>query len=46
MTYFYTYFRDGLEIKEAFEKAQQDLKEGYREIKGGAYAWAAFVLVY
>lgn len=46
MTKFYTYFYQGLEVRQAFKKAQNDLKEEYRDVKGGMYAWAAFVLIY
>ncbi|MBN2892707.1 MAG: CHAT domain-containing protein [Bacteroidales bacterium] len=46
MTKFYTYFYNGMEVRDAFDKAQNDLKEEYRDVKGGAFAWAAFVLVF
>ncbi len=46
MVKFYENLQNGLEINQAFDKAQNDLKEEYRHVKGGAYAWAAFVLIY
>ncbi len=46
MTRFYSYFNTGLEVKAAFNKAQNEIEEEYKNVKGGAYACAAFVLIY
>jgi CHAT domain-containing protein/tetratricopeptide (TPR) repeat protein len=35
----------GMDINAAFNNAQNDLKEEFRTVKGGAFAWAAFVLI-
>ncbi len=45
MSIFYDNWFSGLEIREAFRKAQNKLKSKYKKVKGAAYAWAAFVLV-
>ncbi len=45
MSNFYKYWFSGLEIREAFKKAQNKLKAKFKKVKGAAYAWAAFVLV-
>ena len=34
-----------MEIREAFKKAQNQLKTKYKKVKGAAFAWAAFVLM-
>ena len=45
MSDFYTYWFSGLNIRQAFKKAQTDMKNKYKNVKGAAYAWAAFVLI-
>lgn len=45
MTSFYTNWFAGIEIREAFKKAQQHLKTKYAKMEGAAFAWAAFVLM-
>lgn len=42
MTKMYTNWLKGMEIREAFRKTQEELKEEYRE---DPYKWAAFVLI-
>ncbi len=41
---FYKNWFDGDEIRTAFKKAQNQLKEKYAGVPGSAFAWAAFVL--
>ena len=45
MSKFYDYWFSGLEIRDAFKKAQDQLKLKYADIPGAAFAWAAFVLM-
>ena len=45
MIKFYEEWLSGLEIRVAFKKAQEHLKEKYAGIEGSAFAWAAFVLI-
>lgn len=45
MANFYNNWFSGLEIREAFKKAQNHLKTKYAQKKGSAFAWAAFVLM-
>ncbi|NPA45361.1 MAG: CHAT domain-containing protein, partial [Chlorobi bacterium] len=45
MTEFYKNWFSGIEIHEAFKKAQNHLKTKYAKVEGGAFAWAAFVLI-
>jgi len=45
MTIFYKNWFAGIEIREAFKKAQNQLKKKYEKQKGAAFAWAAFVLI-
>ena len=45
MTNFYQNWLSGLEIHQAFKKAQNQLKTKYAKIEGGAFTWAAFVLM-
>ena len=44
MADFYENWFSGMEIRSAFKKAQNQLKEKYKGIPGAAFAWAAFVL--
>jgi len=45
MSNFYENWFSGMEISEAFKKAQNQLKAKYAEVEGAAFAWAAFVLM-
>ena len=45
MIKFYEFWFSGLEIRDAFKKTQNYLKEKYKDIPGSAFAWAAFVLM-
>ena len=45
MTNFYKNWFSGMEIREAFKKAQNQLKTKYAKVEGAAFAWAAFVLM-
>lgn len=45
MVNFYRNWFSGLEIHDAFKKAQNQLKTKYAKIEGSAFAWAAFVLM-
>ena len=45
MTHFYENWFSGMEIRDAFKKAQNSLKTKYAKAKGAAYTWAAFVLI-
>ncbi len=45
MVNFYKNWFAGAEIRDAFKKAQNQLKEKYKDIPGSAFAWAAFVLM-
>lgn len=44
MLHFYKYWFNGLEVREAFKKAQNELKKKYAGKTWAAYTWAAFVL--
>ena len=45
MDKFYTNWFSGMEIHEAFKKAQDHLKIKYAGVPGAAVSWAAFVLI-
>ncbi len=45
MSKFYENWFSGMEIRDAFKKAQNHLKTKYAEVPGAAFAWAAFVLM-
>ena len=45
MSNFYENWFTGMEIREAFKKAQNQLKTKYAKVEGAAFAWAAFVLM-
>lgn len=44
MLHFYKYWFKGLEVRDAFKKAQNELKKKYAGKTWAAYTWAAFVL--
>jgi CHAT domain-containing protein/Flp pilus assembly protein TadD len=44
MVNFYQNWFSGMEVRDAFKKAQNTLKVKYSDIDGSAFAWAAFVL--
>ncbi len=45
MSKFYENWFSGMEIRDAFKKAQNHLKTKYAGVPGAAFAWAAFVLM-
>lgn len=45
MIHFYKNWFTGMEIREAFKKAQNQMKTKYANVEGAAYTWAAFVLM-
>jgi len=45
MSAFYTHLLSGDKIHLAFKKAQNTLKEKYKDAPGSAFAWAAFILM-
>ncbi|MCK5779984.1 MAG: CHAT domain-containing protein, partial [Psychrilyobacter sp.] len=45
MSIFYKNWFSGMEIREAFKKAQNQMKIKYVGVKGAVFAWAAFVLM-
>ena len=45
MAEFYKNWFSGTEIHEAFKKAQEYLKNKYKNVQGAAFGWAAFVLM-
>ncbi len=45
MSDFYENWFSGMEIREAFKTAQNQLKTKYAKVEGAAFAWAAFVLM-